>query len=311
MHDIIIVGAGAAGMSAAIYACRRKLKTLVISADIGGQTLLTSHIDNYPGIYDLSGPALMKKFSDHMRKYGPDFVPGKVVKLEKEGDNFIVKLANEERYESKAVILAYGKIPRTLGIEGEERFMGRGVSTCAICDAPLFQDKIVAVVGGGNSALEAALSLADIAKKVYLIHRRKEFRGDEVTQDKIKTSKKIELVLEHIPKEIKGERFVERLIIENINDKSVKELHVWGVFLEIGYIIKADFIEGLVKTNEKNEIIINNLCETSCPGIFAAGDNTDVPYKQTVVSAGEGVKAALTAYGYVKGISKATIDWEH
>ena len=189
--------------------------------------------------------------------------------------------------------------------------MGRGVSTCAICDAPLFQDKIVAVVGGGNSALEAALSLADIAKKVYLIHRRKEFRGDEVTQDKIKTSKKIELVLEHIPKEIKGERFVERLIIENINDKSVKELHVWGVFLEIGYIIKADFIEGLVKTNEKNEIIINNLCETSCPGIFAAGDNTDVPYKQTVVSAGEGVKAALTAYGYVKGISKATIDWEH
>jgi len=308
MHDVIIVGAGAAGMTAAIYSCRRKLSTLIISADVGGQTNLTSNIDNYPGIYDLSGPALMKKFETHMKKYNPDFVYGKVRTLVKNDESFTLTLANDEVYESKAVILAYGKIPRTLGIEGEERFFGRGVSTCTICDAPLFEDKTVAVVGGGNSALEAALALADIAKKVYLIHRRKEFRGDEITQEKVMHSKKIELVLEHVPKAIKGDKFVSSFVVESLEGKS-RELKVDGIFLEIGYMIKAEFIEGLVKTNEKGEIITSKNAETSCKGIFAAGDSTDVAFKQTVISAGEGATAALSAYGYIKGTSRPTLDW--
>src|SRR3989344_5623589 len=209
MYDIIIVGAGAAGLTAAIYTCRKKLKTLIVSIDIGGQTNLTSHIENYPGTGPMHGIELMRRFQDEAIGFGAELVMGKVIKVDKIGNSFSVGLANDETYEAKALILAYGKVPRSLGIEGEDRFMGRGVSTCVTCDAPLFKNSNVAVIGGGNSAVEGALELSEIAQKVYLVHRRDSFRADEITVQKLKNSKVIELVLKSCPTKVIGDKNVD------------------------------------------------------------------------------------------------------
>lgn len=312
MYQVIIIGAGAAGLGAAIYTTRRKLKTLVISVDIGGQTLLTQHIENYPGYLDKSGPKLMQSFEKQAKKFGAEFILGRVIKVEKLNSEFKVILSNKEEYNSKALILAYGKVPRTLGIPGEDKFIGRGISTCATCDAPLFKNKTVAVIGGGNSALDATLLLSNIAKKVYLIHRREEYRGEEILVDRIKQAKNIELILNTIAKEFKGDKFVESMIIENVNTKEKKELKAEGVFIEIGYVTDVSSIEHLVKLNENKEIVVNDSCETSVPGLFAAGDITDVPFKQTIIAAGQGAIAGLAAYSYLQKLEgKAPIraDW--
>ncbi len=317
MYDIIIIGAGAAGLTSAIYTGRKKMKTLVVSVDIGGQTLLTEHIENYPGYTEEtpgfpSGPKLMQLFDTQAKKFGAEFTSGKVNKLEKTGNGFKASLTNGETYEAKAIVLAYGKVPRSLGVPGEDKFIGRGVSTCATCDAPIFKGKTVAVIGGGNSAVEAAELLTKYATKVYLIHRRDAFRADEVTIERVKKLPNIEFVLDTVPTEIKGEKFVKGIGIENSKTKEKRELEVGGVFVEIGYVIETDFVKDLVKINEKNELIVNESGETSCPGIFAAGDLSSFPYKQTIISAGQGAMAALTAYEYVmklEGKTGARIDW--
>ncbi len=317
MYDAIIIGAGAAGLTSAIYTGRKKMKTLVISVDIGGQTLLTSHIENYPGYTEEtpghpSGPKLMHLFDTQAKKFGAEFVSGKVNKLEKIQNGFRIALTNGENYESKTIILAYGKVPRSLGVPGEEKFIGRGVSTCATCDAPIFKGKTVAVVGGGNSAVEAAELLTKYATKVYLIHRRDAFRADEVTIEKVKKLPNMEFVLNASPVEIKGDKFVSSMVVEDVNTKQKREIEVGGVFVEIGYVIETEFVKDVVKINEKNEIIVNESGETSCPGIFAAGDLSSFPYKQTVISAGQGAMAALTAYSYMmklEGKTGARIDW--
>jgi thioredoxin reductase (NADPH) len=317
MYDVIIIGAGAAGLTSAIYTGRKKMKTLVISVDIGGQTLLTNHIENYPGYTDgiegfPSGPKLMQLFDSQAKKFGAEFVSGKVNKIEKQQNGFKIMLTNGENYESRALILAYGKVPRSLGVPGEEKFIGRGVSTCATCDAPIFKGKTVAVIGGGNSAVEAAELLTKYATKVYLIHRRDAFRADEVTIEKVKKLPNIEFVLNSTATEVKGDKFVASLMLEDVNTKQKREIEVGGVFVEIGYVIETEFVKDLVKINEKNEIIVNESGETSCPGIFAAGDLTSFPYKQTVISAGQGAMAGLTAYAYLmklEGKTGARIDW--
>src|SRR3989344_8651894 len=171
MYDVIILGAGAAGLTASIYTCRKKLKTLILSIDVGGQTNLTSHIENYPGTGAMHGIELMRRFQDEAIGFGAELVMGKANKVDKTENGFRIGLANNETYECKALILAYGKVPKSLGIEGEERFMGRGVSTCVTCDAPLYKNRNVAIIGGGNSAIEGALELATLSKKVYVIHR--------------------------------------------------------------------------------------------------------------------------------------------
>ncbi|MFC2143653.1 NAD(P)/FAD-dependent oxidoreductase [Candidatus Aenigmatarchaeota archaeon] len=316
-YDVIIVGAGVGGMTASIYTCRKKLKTLIISVDVGGQGNLTTHIENYPGYTKEtegfpSGPKLMQVFEEQAKSFGAEFLLGKVAKVTKKKDHFSVELTNGEKYESLSIILAYGKVPRELGVKGEKKFIGRGVATCATCDAPIFRNKIVSVVGGGNSALEAAVLLTDFAKKVYLIHRRDKFRGDEIMVEKIKKNKKIELVMGSAISEVKGDKFISSIMVENRKTKEKREIEVSGVFVEIGYIIDPTPVKDLVKFNELNEVIINEKCETSCEGVMAAGDLSTVPYKQAVISAGAGAKAALSVYNYIqklKGNPEITSDW--
>lgn len=317
MYDVIVLGGGAAGLTAAIYTCRKKLKTLIITVDVGGQTLLTNHIENYPGFYSdtpgyPSGPKLMQIFEEQAKFFGAELIFGKANKLEKTKNGFRLHLTNGEKYDCKAIILAYGKVPRSLGIPGEDKFIGRGVSTCATCDAPLFKNKVAAVVGGGNSAIEAAELLTKFATKVYVIHRRDAFRADEITLDKVKANPKVEFILNSIPVEIRGDKFVKSAIVENVNTKEKREIDVNGVFVEIGYIIETGFVKEFVTLNQANEIIVNDSCETGYPGIFAAGDLTNVPYKQTVISAGQGAIAGLSAYNYLmklEGKTGAKVDW--
>jgi len=311
MYDVIIIGAGAAGLTAAIYTCRKKLKTVVISIDVGGQTNLTSHIENYPGTGPMSGIELMRRFQNEAVGFGAELIMGKVNKVDKTENGFKIWLANDESYECKALILAYGKVPKSLGIEGEEKFMGRGVSTCVTCDAPLFKNRDVAIIGGGNSAVEGALELATLSKKVYIIHRRDTFRADEITVQKLKNSSNIELVLNSIPTKVIGDKNVDGIEVENAATKEKNEFKVDGVFIEIGYVVDTSFVQHLVKVNEKKEVIVDERGNTSCPGIFSAGDVTPVPFKQTVIAAGEGAKAALECYRWLTGGKGAVLDWTH
>ncbi len=309
LYDTIIIGGGPAGLAAAIYCGRKKLKTALLTVDVGGQGNLTSHIENYPGALPQSGMELIDKFRTQAEKFGAEFIFGKVKEIKKVKEHFEATLANGEKYSGKSIILAYGKVPRKLGVPGEEEYFGRGVSTCATCDGPLYKNKIVAVVGGGNSALEAALDLVTYAQKVYLIHRRKEFRADEVTIEKVKKNKKIELVLDSAPAEIKGDKFLRSVVVEEVNTKKRKELEMTGLFLEIGYVVDSSFVSGLVKINDKNEVIVNSLGETSIAGIFAAGDVTNTPFKQAIVAAGDGARAALQAYAFLTGNKPLAPDW--
>ena len=310
-YDVIIIGGGAAGMTAAIYTCRKKMKTAVITYDIGGQTNLTNHIENYPGTFESTGVDLMMKFQEHAQKFGAEFIMGKTEKVEKKGDIFNIKITNGKQYTSKTVILAFGKVPRALNVPGEDKYLGRGVSTCATCDAPLYKNKITAVVGGGNSAVEATEELSHNATKVYLIHRREEFRADAITLEKIKQSKNVTILTNTTVQEVFGKEFVEGIKIKNITTEKEETINVEGLFVEIGYIIDVSMIKGFVNVTEKNEIIVDEYNRTSIPGLFAAGDVTTVPYKQTIISAGEGAKAALTCYQYITGGKGVTIDWDH
>ena len=312
MYDVIIIGAGAAGLTAAIYARRRLLNTLVISLDIGGQSLLTEQIENYPGYLDKSGPKLMRIFESQARSFGAEILIGYVTKVEKVDDHFKV-ISNVGEFETKTVIVAAGKVPRKLNVPGEDKFLGRGVSTCVTCDAPFARNKVVAVVGGGNSALEGVEVVSKFANKVYLIHRRDQFRADEITIEKVKKLPNVEFILNTVITEIKGDKKLESVVIQNVKTNEIKELKVDMVFLEIGHETKIDFIKHLVKTDEYNQIITNKSAETSCPGIFAAGDVTDSPYKQLVTAAAEGAIAALSAYNYIakkEGKSAIKVDWK-
>jgi thioredoxin-disulfide reductase len=298
MYDIVIVGAGSAGLTAAIYAGRKKLKTLLVTGpNVGGETNSTNDIQNYPG-YEGPGPELMKKFWASAKKWGAEIKEDLVTKVSKK-KNFTLELMSGEKVESKTVILCYGRERRKLNVPGEDKFFGRGLSTCTTCDAPLFPNKETVVIGGGNSALEGALELARIAKKVYLVHRSDVFRADEVTVDIAKKDPKIEIITNATVVEIKGDKFVSALVIDVKGKK--RELAVQGVFSEIGWETKTEMVEGLVETNKVGEIVVNQLCNTKTSGLYACGDLTNVPYKQTVISAGMGSIAALEAYKYVTG----------
>lgn len=316
VYDTIIVGGGAAGLTAALYASRRAMKTLLVSQDIGGQAATTNEIENYPGVDFVDGPSLMSRFKGQGEKFGVQFVFAEVTKVEKTNDAeskpiFYISTPTDT-YTGHTVILAYGLTHRHLGVPGEKELGGRGVSYCATCDAPLYRGKTVAVVGGGNSAVDAALLLAKLCPKVYLVHRRQDFRAEAVLVEQLKQPQ-IELVLDSEVKEIKGEARVGSLVVYNVNDKSQeRELAVQGVFVEVGFVVNSKLIEGLVELDQRKQIKISMDAETSAPGIFAAGDITTISYKQIVISSGWGATAALKAYEYlqkVRGFRGVSTDW--
>jgi alkyl hydroperoxide reductase subunit F len=309
MYDVIIVGAGSAGLTAALYTGRKNLKALVVSVDVGGQCNLTSSIENYPGIEKMPGFQLTQEFEKQAKKSGAEIVYGKVTGVEKKNTGFIVKTQDKE-FSAKCVILAIGRVPRTLDIPGEDEYLGKGVHTCTTCDAPLYGKKKVVVIGGGNSAVDGALEISRVgAEKVYLIHRRVDFRADEMTLEKAKKDKKIEIMTPYSPVEIKGSKFVESIVVKNNETNEEKELKVNGVFLEIGSIVDTSAVKDLVELNEYNEIVVDLDCKTSEEGVFAAGDATTVKYKQVVIAAGEGAKAALEAYNFLTGGKGLGLDW--
>jgi NADH-dependent peroxiredoxin subunit F len=302
LYDLIIIGAGPAGMTAGIYAARRKLKFLIISMDIGGQMGWSSDVENYPGVPDESGIALVNKFNRHLDEYKIKVKQEEILKLEKDREkNVCIIKTKKNEYESKAVIIASGKKPRKLGVPGEDEYIGKGVNYCAICDAPLFKDKTAAVIGGGNSGLDAAIFLSKYAKRVYILDTLPKLGGEPFLKDKALSEKKIIPILGVKIKEIKGEQFVNSLIYEKEGKDNKIDLE--GVFIETGLLSKYDFAD--VQKNKWGEIMIfrstitheENMTDT--PGIFAAGDCTDIPSKQIIIAAGEGAKAALAAFNYI------------
>ena len=304
MYELIIIGAGPAGMTAAVYAARKKLNTLLISGDIGGQVLWTAGVENYMGYQFIEGHELMKKFEEQVKQFPLDIkTEERVSSLSQTNGGFEVRTDKGEIYEAKAAMIATGKHPRQLNVPGEEKLKGRGVTYCATCDGPLFAGENVAVIGGGNSALEAAEDMVKIAEHVYLISLTP-LTGDQILIDKVTGATNLTMFLEHEVLEIKGESRVEGIKIRDLKSKQERELDVGGIFVEIGLIPNSEPFKGIVRLNRLEEIEVNCANETGVTGLFAAGDVTNVPEKQIVVAAGEGAKAALKAHRYLQRLSK-------
>jgi len=297
IYSVLIVGAGPAGLTAAVYCARKMLNTMVISENIGGQALESWAIENYMGYRMISGEDLMKKFEEHVRTLNIRLELDKVVSITKEENIFVVKTLSDTTIRARALILTQGNRPRKLGVANEEKYLGRGLSVCSTCDGPLYRNKMVAVVGGGNSALQTALEMSEIAKSVSLIVRSS-IRADPVYTAKLNEKKNITVHLNTQITELHGEKFLSGITIKD--DKGAgQKIPLDGVFIEIGWLPNSEMLDGLVDLNDKKEVIVDiNGC-TSAPGIFAAGDITNAKSKQIIIAAGDGAKAALEAFEYL------------
>ena len=303
MYELIIIGAGPAGMTAAVYAARKKLNTLLLSKDLGGQPNWTTGIENYMGYQFIEGPELMQKFEEQVKQFPIEVKIGDgAVNISRLDGGFEVRTEKGETHQGRAAIIATGKRPRPLNVPGEEHLRGRGVTYCAICDGPLFAGMKVAVIGGGNSALEAADDMVRIGEHVYLVSLTP-LTGDQVLIDKVKRAANTTIFTEHETQEILGDNFVSGIKIKDLKSGEVRSLEVGGVFVEIGLIPNSELAKGLVNLNKLGEIVVNCACETGIPGLYAAGDVTDVPEKQIVVAAGDGAKATLQAHRYLQRLS--------
>jgi len=306
MYELVIIGAGPAGMTVVVYAARKRLNTLLISYDLGGQPLTTAGVENYMGYQFIEGPELMQKFEEQVRQSPSDVkteIGQRVESVSRINRGFEVRTDKGETYQAKAVIFATGKRPRQLNAPGEKELVGKGVTYCAICDGPLFAGEKVAVIGGGNSALEAADDMIKIAEHVYLISLTS-LTGDRILIDKITNADNLTMFLEHEVLEIKGEGRVEGIKIRDLKSKQEKEFDVGGVFIEIGLVPNSGAMKGVTTLNRLGEIEVNCANETGVPGLFAAGDVTTVPEKQIIVAAGEGAKAALQAHRYLQRLKQ-------
>lgn len=298
MYDLIIIGCGPAGMTAAVYAARKQMKTLMLTEEFGGQPMWTKEIENYMGYQYITGPELMAKFEEQIRKYPTEIKYEKVIGVSKQADGTFRTLAQSGEFASKTVIIASGKRSRRLNVPGEKEFTGLGVSYCATCDGPLFAGKTVAVVGGGNSAIQAAIELGNIAEKVYLVVRD-DYIADPVVIDRMKQAGNIVELQGYETVAINGKDFVETCDIKHSQTREEKTLSVQGVFVEVGLIPNSEYLGDIVDKNEYGEVLVNCRAETKTAGLFAAGDVTDGPDKQIVIAAGDGSKAALGAYDYL------------
>jgi thioredoxin reductase len=304
MYDLIIIGGGPAGIAAGIYAARKKINTLLITDGFGGQSVLSADIQNWVGTPFISGFDLAKNLEAHLRAQKDIAIVDDdlVIAVQKKADGtFSLVTKNGKAYEAKYLLLVSGSGRKKLGVPGEAAFEGKGVVYCSICDAPLFGGKTVAVVGGGNSALESVIDLLPYASKIYLIVRSEILKGDPVTQEKIKGNPKVEIVWNAVTQEIVGKDFVSGLKYQDVKTGVAKELPLDGVFVEIGLVPNSDFVKDFVDRDAYGAVKVDARTQaTSCPGIWAAGDVTDALYKQNNTSAGDAIKAVLNVYDHLK-----------
>jgi len=304
MYEIIIVGGGPAGMAASVYAARKRLKTLLISGDIGGQVNWTSGVENYLGYQFIEGADLIGKFQQQVNQFPIDQKIGaKVAGIVKIDGGFEVAAESGEKYQGKTVLLATGKRPRRLNVEGEKELTGRGVTYCATCDGPIFAGQKVAVIGGGNSAIEATLDMVKVAEYVDMVSVTP-LTGDPIMIEKLADAKNLTIYTGYQTEKILGQGLTEGIVIKEIKTGKTEQLDITGIFVEIGLEPNSDMVRNLVKLNQNSEVPVNCSGETEIPGLYAAGDVTTVPEKQIVIAAGEGAKAALQADRYLKRMAR-------
>ena len=304
VYDVVIVGLGTAAVTAAIYSYRKRVKTLLIGKDFGGAVLISGEIENWPGIVHTDGIELSQKFEEQIRKYCTDvscFDQSSVTKIERQGNLFRVHNEHGRFYDTKTVIYATGRKPRQLGVPGEEQYRNKGVTYCAVCDGPLFGGKEVAIIGGGNSALEAILMMTKIASKITAVNINPTFKGDEIYIQQLPKLPNVDVVYNGVTTEVTGDgKFASGIVVEDKETKTRREIPAKGVFVEIGSLPIIEPVQDLgLALNEYREITVNRNCETNIPGFYAAGDITDVRDKQIVVAAGMGCTAALSAGEYL------------
>lgn len=304
MYELIIIGGGPAGMAAAVYAARKLLKTLLITSDIGGQVMWTNGVENYLGYQFIEGDELISKFEQQVNQFPIDKKIGmQVAQINPIEGGFEVVSEAGEKFQSKALILATGKRPRRLNVEGELALTGRGVTYCNTCDGPLYKDQKVAVIGGGNSALEAALDMLKIAEHVDLVSVTP-LTGDPILIQKLAAAINLRIYTQHETLKILGENTVEGIIIKDLKTGAPRQLAESGVFIEIGLVPNSEMVKNLLKLNQVGEVQTSCSSETDIPGLFAAGDVTTVPEKQIAIAVGEGAKAALQAHRYLQRLTK-------
>jgi alkyl hydroperoxide reductase subunit F len=302
MYELIVIGAGPAGMTATVYAARKRINTLLLSKDLGGQPLWTGGVENYMGYQYIEGPELMQKFEEQVKKFPVEQKIGQgATALSRLDTGFRVDTDIGETYQTKSVIIATGKRPRSLNVPGEELLRGRGVTYCAICDGPIFAGQKVVIVGGGNAALEAANDMVGIAEHVYLVSLMP-LSGDEILIRKLRDASNMTFFLEHEVVRIEGPSRVEGIVIRDVKTKKETKLELGGVFVEIGRIPNSELVRGIAEINNFGEIKVDCSCETGITGLFAAGDVTNAPEKQIIIAAGECAKAALQAHRYLQRI---------
>jgi len=307
-YDVIILGGGPAGFSAGIYAARGNVKTAIVDISMmGGQPSNYLELENYPGFDLIGGYDLMEKFEAHADKFGVEKFPmQEIQKIELNSD--IKKIiTNDKVFNAKTVIIATGAQPQKLNIAGEKEFVGRGVSYCAVCDGAFYREKIVAVIGGGNAAVEEAIYLTRFANKVYVIHRRDKLRADKIVQERAFKNPKIEFIWNSVATEINGTNNVEKLLIKNVQTNEIKELKVDGVFPYIGFSPNVDLINGQIQQNEQGFIKTDEYLNTSIKGVYAIGDVRQTPLRQVITAAADGAIAAVSAIKYLEEIESEVL----
>ncbi|MDD3149452.1 MAG: thioredoxin-disulfide reductase [Candidatus Gastranaerophilales bacterium] len=307
-YDLVIMGGGPAGLSAGIYAARGAVKTAIIDTNMtGGQVSNTLELENYPGFPIIGGFDLMEKFEEHADKFGvKKHIMQEIQSINLKNDVKIIETA-ELFVKTKSVILATGAKPQKLGIPGEEKFAGRGVSYCAVCDGAFFRDKIVTVVGGGNAAVEEALYLTKFASKVNIVHRRSELRADKIIQERAFNNNKINFIWDSVAVEIKGENNVQTFIIKNVKTNELTEIQTDGVFPYIGFNPNTEMFANDIKLDSKGFIEANMNLETNLKGVFVAGDVRVTPLRQVITAAADGAVSATNAIKYIEELEIATV----
>lgn len=304
IYDVIIIGGGPAGLTAAVYCLRKGLAAGLLTVALGGQVAETAGIENYLGYRYINGIELVDKFREQVLQFGIDFESSTRVAAIREGQLKIVELADGRAFQARSLIIASGKQFRKLGLPNEQELMGHGVVFCAICDAPLYAGKRAVVVGGGNSGVSAALDLARIAAAVTIVYRHERLKGDQILVDKLAAFKNVVYLNRHMITRILGTNRLTGITVRNLAEETENDLETDGLFVEIGLIPNSDFARGTVAMNQSGEIIVDGYCRTDIPGIFAAGDVTSVPYKQIIIACSEGAKAALAAHDYLQNLQK-------